>query len=124
MKTIPYCKADDSGRIIECGELSPHTFLYRIDPGYRYAPEGVSPDTHYMKDGVPVERPTMQLAQSGRHIDGLPKPCVVTINSKSYTVPDGAVDLDLPQPGTYRVTLSAWPYRDTNLEVTIANNTP
>jgi hypothetical protein len=120
MIPVPYCKADDTGRIIEYGSLSPYTFLYRIDPAYVYDPVGVTPETHYVSDGMVRERPRMELQRHGQQLSGLPDPCTVTINNQPYTVTGSQVDLDFPQPGQYQVVLSAWPWQEVALEITIS----
>ena len=124
---VPYCRADETGQIIEYGSLSPYTFLHRIDPAYVYDPVGVAPATHYVApathyvaDGVVRERPAMVLQRQGQTLSGLPDPCSITINDQSYTVTGGQVELDFPQPGQYHIQLSAWPWQTVQLDITIA----
>ena len=119
MSNVPYCRADEHGRIVEYGSLSPYTFLHKIDKDYVYDSVGASPEMHYVADGMVRERPYMLVQQSGHLLSGLPDPCTVTINGKAYNVTGGNVQLDFPQSGLYIVKLEAWPWRDIQLEFTV-----
>lgn len=118
---IPWLKADGAGRIVEYGELSPHSYLHLL--GYLYNPIGARPSTHYVDGGIVRDRPAMQLGRVGNRLINLPDPCQIEINGTVYQVEGGEVDLDFPQSGTYRLLIQAWPYKDSELEV-IHENSP
>lgn len=45
-------------------------------------------------------------------LSGLPDPCEVWINGQSIPVTGGVLELDADYPGTYRVEIRHFPYRD------------
>ncbi|BBH12926.1 hypothetical protein CH06BL_21740 [Chromobacterium haemolyticum] len=61
----------------------------------------------------------MDIRRDGWQFFGLPQPCEVWINNQHYEVEDGALEINLPQPGLYQVRLSAWPYRDVELKLEV-----
>jgi len=121
MKVIKFDPAD--GRIVSVSSypgllVYDHPYLVQ---GIGLAAEDdaeVSDAAHFIRAGEVVTRSAMPVVRDGLHLAGLPVPCGVTINGAEYSVDDGALELAFPQPGTYQVTLSAWPYLDTSFEVT------
>lgn len=87
-------------------------------------PGTVNAETHYFVDGEPVERPELTLSVSSEQvsvasrepvtISGLPEPAQVTVEgpggTDTATVDDGQLDLLVGIPGTYTVTIDAFPY--------------
>lgn len=114
---VPYAEVDSTGRIISWGDMSPHSFLHQINPNYVFAPGFISPELQYVENGVMKERPIMELQRNGLHFIGLPRPCNILVNGKTYNVEDGEIELEFPQNGSYSITFQAWPYRDTVIEV-------
>lgn len=70
------------------------------------------PETHYVSDGVLMERPTQETTLDGSTLTNLPTPCQIVINDETYDCEDGHADLEFDLPGTYRITVKAWPYLD------------
>lgn len=81
-----------------------------IDPKNQY----VDPRT---KAVVPLR--DMNPAQADGKLSGLPIPCVVTVEGKSYTVGDGSAEFDFNLPGTYEILVKAVGYRDWKVTVTV-----
>ncbi len=81
----------------------------------------------YVLDGVVIPRPTLSafdktsIAADGidtATLSGLPDPCTILINGQEHTVTGGTLDLDADRPGTYRVEIRHFPYRDFAQEIT------
>jgi hypothetical protein len=68
--------------------------------------------THYILNGEPTERPTQSTTLDARTLTGLPIPATLHIDGETYEVDDGTAELDFILPGTYRLRVVAWPYRD------------
>lgn len=45
-------------------------------------------------------------------ISGLPQPCTVTLGGQRYWVEDGVFGFTTDVPGTFSLTVQAWPYLD------------
>lgn len=45
-------------------------------------------------------------------ISGLPQPCTVTLGGHRYRVEDGVFGFTTDVPGTFSLTVQAWPYLD------------
>ena len=73
--------------------------------------------THYILNGQPTERPTSPVTLSGLTLQGVPAGSTLTINGESYEGVEGEVELEFPLPGTYRLRVECWPYRDWEGEV-------
>lgn len=117
MQPIPIAKVyvydyDDSGKIYQktvcttdmVGDIPwhcPHQLALSVD---------VDIAAHYIHDGAPVRRHVMPVVQSGAALTGLPAHCTVTINGASYDVDDGCFEYVTPLPGSYPVSVEAWPY--------------
>ena len=70
--------------------------------------------THYVKDGIVVERPSMPLAVSGARITGIPAGSVLTLGEQAFEVNDGEAEID-GYSGTVKIT--CWPYLDAEVVV-------
>ncbi|WP_374419471.1 hypothetical protein [Chromobacterium sp.] len=116
---VPYAEADEQGRIVSWGELSPHSFLHQINPNYVFATGSISPALQYVKAGVIRERPIMAIRRDGMRFYELPQPCEVWINGRSYPVENGELELDLPQPGIYTLRFVAWPFQDADIQLEV-----
>lgn len=91
------------------------------------AAQPVSWKTHYVADGEIIERPEMALSVTKTDISadgtdsaiitGLPSPASVTLNSETYDVLDGVIEITVEAPGVYAVKCTAWPYRDKEITV-------
>ena len=74
----------------------------------------VESTTHYVKDGIVVERPSMPLAVSGARITGIPAGSVLTLGEQAFEVNDGEAEID-GYSGTVKIT--CWPYLDAEVVV-------
>jgi hypothetical protein len=98
--------------------------------GSTYFVEGRSDDLlQYIPDVlVPVitDKPKLAVVESEGVITGVPPETVVTIawgpefkERSEETITDGSLDLNGSDPGTYKVTLTLFPYKIEELEVDI-----
>lgn len=87
--------------------------------GYGYIDGVGHADAFYVLDAVLTERPTQSTTLDGRSLTGLPVPAILHIDGETYTVDDGEAELDFILPGTYRLRVEAWPYKDWDGEVTV-----
>lgn len=81
----------------------------------------LSPDwkLHYILNGQPAERPASPVTLSDLTLQGVPAGSTLTINGERYENVEGEIELDFPLPGTYRLRVECWPYRDWEWEVTV-----
>lgn len=79
-------------------------------------------DTHYVVDGAPVLRPENPTTLDGMTLRNVPVPATLTINETEYQTDSDTVELEFDYPGTYHVTVSAWPHLDK--EFTIEDTAP
>jgi len=74
----------------------------------------------YVSAGVISPRPANTATLKGMKLRSLPKPCVITVEGVAHECTDATADLSFSHPGTYTVTVSAWPMLDATFEVTQA----
>lgn len=75
--------------------------------------------TDYILDQQVVPRPPCPAILEGLDLSDLPVPCLITINGKPYSTERQALTLNFPNPGKYRLVISAFPYLDGSFEVTV-----
>ena len=75
-----------------------------------------SGEDYYVVDGEATERPASPVTLSDLTLQGVPAGSTLTINGESYDA-EGDVELEFPLPGTYRLRVECWPYRDWEGEV-------
>lgn len=71
----------------------------------------------YVLNGQPTERPASPVTLSDLTLKDVPAGSTLWINGESYENVEGDVELEFPLPGTYRLRVECWPYRD--WEVTV-----
>lgn len=113
--------ADSAGRITQTLQMPRFMIDYQTPPsgGSVVIGEGHW-DTHYVSGGEIVPRPANPAALSGMELVNLPSPCTVTLEGADYACTDATCQLSFSHPGTYTVTVSAWPILDATFEVTQA----
>ena len=72
--------------------------------------------SYYILNGQPTERPASPVTLSDLTLLGVPTGSTLTINGVSYPA-EGDVELEFPLPGTYRLRVECWPYKDWEGEV-------
>jgi hypothetical protein len=87
--------------------------------GFSYVSGFYTNTDHYIHNGEPTERPTQSTTLDGRSLTGLPVPALLHIDGETYTVDNGEAELEFPLPGTYRLRVEAWPFKDWEGEVTV-----
>lgn len=90
-------------------------------------------NVHYVdvaagSEPVIVDRPAMEVvitrdtvAADGietASLVGMPRPCLVRVESDVYEVPDGRLDISFDLPGVYKLRVEAFPYLPADFEVT------
>ncbi len=68
--------------------------------------------TKYVLDGAIADRPANPAVLTGASLSALPVPCSIRINATSYDCTEATADLTFSHPGTYTITVTAWPYQD------------
>lgn len=86
----------------------------------------VSFDQHYVLSGVLTERPTLPVPaqivltqHQIRTISDLPAGCVVKFAGETIPLPDGSMDIEGEEIGSFQIQFECWPYRDANCEVIV-----
>jgi hypothetical protein len=67
---------------------------------------------HYVKDGVITDRPEQKTTLEGSTLKNLPVPCQIHINGEVYECDEDHAELEIDLPGTYQISVTAWPYLD------------
>lgn len=87
-----------------------------VREGIGYADGRWDARTHYILNGQPTERPASPVTLSDLTLLGVPDGSTLWINGESYDA-EGDVELEFPLPGTYRLRVECWPYKDWEGEV-------
>ncbi len=74
-------------------------------------------DAYYIQSGAPALRPPCPANLVGTTLTDLPVPSMIIINGKAYACEDATAQINLDQPGQYRVSVKAWPYLDGEFEI-------
>lgn len=108
----------DIGKIVghAAGSLMPDHLM----PGLAYLPHDaqVPGQLYYILDGQPTERPSSPVTLSDLTLMDVPAGSTLWINGERYENVEGDIELEFPLPGTYRLRVECWPYRDWEGEVT------
>jgi hypothetical protein len=119
----------DTGRIVANGSTPDEYVGVQAGEGQRHivVPSSVDADKNYVLGGGVIEREEFPVTVSGATLSGIPVGTVVDINHMSIpklwsseTVMDGVIDLEGSDPGTYKVTLTLFPYIGQTFEIVIA----
>jgi hypothetical protein len=78
-----------------------------------------NPDTEYVLDGVRTPRPVNPASLNGQTLENLPASYVVVIDDTEYPGTSPKCELGFTNPGTYTVTVKAFPYVDATYEVSV-----
>ena len=93
--------------------------IARLNAATGYVDGDVDGRAYYVLDGVVMPRLESPVVLDRGVLRGLPLPCLITINETEYPCDTETVELEFDQPGSYRVSVQAWPYLDK--EFTIEN---
>lgn len=66
----------------------------------------------YVVNGHVVTRPVLPVTRIGNTLHGVPAGATLTIEGVNYLVDGESVELEFSLPGSYMVTIKAWPYQD------------
>ena len=118
-----YSLYDADGRVFSVVSLQQQDLITDLAASLNQASghiEGsVDGDTHYVRDGQVVPRWKIRPFCKAGVLNDLPVPCEILINNRRYEATTETVELEFDQPGSYRVSVQAWPYLDK--EFTIEN---
>jgi len=76
-------------------------------------------DSHYVREGLLIERPSQQTNMVGLLLQDLPIPCTIYVQGGVYPCVDPTCQLDFTYPGRYMVMVTSWPFKDVEFEVTV-----
>jgi hypothetical protein len=109
---------NEEGRVVATIDGDPTTLQCTMEHTDQPWVEGdLDPEEFYVVLGKPVKRPEMNAFIIGKTLSGLPTPAVLCINDKTYDVSESTVELEFNFSGTYKVTVSSWPYLDKEFTV-------
>jgi len=108
-----------TGRILYTGTVPRKMIDIQIPPEGASVVIGMgAPETHYVVNGAVVPRPVNTATPTGNTLTNLPVPCTISIDETAHDCADDHCELSFSHPGTYNVTVSAWPMLDVAFEVT------
>lgn len=96
---------------------SQELFDFNMD-GKQYVNGDFDSLTHYILNGKPTERPASPVTLSDLTLLGVPAGSTLMINGERYSA-EGNVELEFPLPGTYRLRVECFPYKDWEGEVVV-----
>jgi hypothetical protein len=129
---------NQDGRIVQANKVyDPEGYDRRLDEaGVKYVkvnhPGVLSPDEWMVSDGAPAERPPMRVTVDKVRIRAGDNDAAVLVGAPndvafsvvvqgnevwSGTLPDGELELSVPTPGIYQVSLKKWPFRDFGITI-------
>jgi hypothetical protein len=112
-----------TGLIRQVMDISPDEANLYEEPGWSVMAVDAPPtlSTDYVLGGTVTPRPTLpafdktSILANGTDtatLSTLPDPCAVTVNGVEFSITGGTLELDADYPGTYRVEIRQFPYRD------------
>lgn len=107
---------DSTGKITGMMNSDPTTIAHTKDnlPDQKFI-EGdylAQRDTKYVLDSAIADRPVNPAILTGATLSALPVPCKIRINAAIYDCAENTAELAFDHPGTYRITVIAWPHQD------------
>lgn len=102
----------DEGRILQWVESPDEMMKCGPTEAFLKVTSPVSPDTHYVLNNKVVKRPVLQARISKNLLLNVPEHAQIRIEGVVYHADGSPIELDFALPGTYRILVSAWPYRD------------
>lgn len=125
MTPTKYLIYDATGAILRTGSTTSTDIALKAGAGeYAIESEPYPPETHYVVDGRPVERPACPgylerdpVAANDidvARISGIPAGALVTVVETEQSAYNNAtfIEFTFDTPGTYTVTVEAFPYLD------------
>ena len=112
---------DSTGKIIGSMNSDPVTIGHTKDklPDQKFI-EGdffAHAETKYVLDGAITDRPANPAILTGLALTALPVPCAIQINAAFYPCTEDHATLSFGLPGTYKVTVKAWPMLDKEFSI-------
>jgi len=115
IRTTQFVKHDDTGRVLYAG-LVPTEMLEL--QGENVVAGEADPSKHYVLAGAITDRPANTAILEGMTLMELPIPCTITVEGVEHACADLTADLSFSHPGTYTVTVKAFPMLDATFQVT------
>jgi len=107
-----------AGRILRTGFCPDGMEVLQAKDGESMVPDTADLDKHHVVDGAITERPGNPATLTGNTLSDLPCPCVVRVNGREYDCDEATADLLFTHVGTYKITVSAFPYLDATFTIT------
>lgn len=116
--TMQHVGYDEDGRIVCVSNNTDPPMVIGKNLTWLQTDSEPSSSSQYVANGQIATRPASIATLTGTTLSTLPQPCDIRINEVTYHCEDGQANLTLP-PGEHKVTVSAWPYLDTNFTVRV-----
>lgn len=126
---MEYVQSDSNGKILAYVSIPDEdtTALNYFQSDYTTTPYSgiVSESSHYVYNGVVIERPTFNITQSDNVFSGIPSGATIKIHSakiaeQEFTADGTDITITPEIPGIYTVKINLWPYQEE--EITIEYN--
>lgn len=101
-----------TGRITGHGNSQPSTFSFYVTETIGLIEANpVDTDLFYVANGSIQPRPENPSQLVGKQLVNVPVPATIRINNTTYPSSEPTVDLSFTYPGTYHVTVEAFPMK-------------
>jgi hypothetical protein len=125
MSIVHLAAYDEKGQIMLAVSGPPNsveaTLNLNSDLPYLVLPDPVFPDTQFVQDEKILPRPAGAAVLEGDQLSGVPSGASVLIEGVVYQANGETITLSFSLPGTYKITIKAWPAMDQ--EVVYENRT-
>ena len=119
MNNVVYYNAED-GRITGWGQMTDESVEHSTVPVLVVpVPMPDAEKTHYVKENKLTVRPDSPVVLTGMTLTNVPIGADIYINMDVYQATDSTVELEFAYPGTYNVTVSNFPQREWQQEITV-----
>lgn len=114
---MKFAKYDPTnGRILFVGEVPDSMIELQSGPLY----EGEANQlTQYIVDGELHDRPANPTVVTGSVLTNVPVPATLKVDGVVYQTNEATIELDFPNPGTYKIVVESWPHLNGEYEITI-----
>jgi hypothetical protein len=119
LPALPFVVCDENGRILRTGVAPGQMVEIQAQSG-EHVFAGVADQIRQYIDiaeAAVLDRPTLTPIVDGLTISNLPNGCIASTEGQEFLVISGQINLEYELPGTYAVTLRAWPWLDATVEV-------
>lgn len=101
----------ETGEIISLAE-GPEENLFPLDGRLGYINGHINSNDYYVVNGKAINRPNNECYIENGSLLGMKVNSQVIIDDITYETDSSEVELEFDQPGTYKILVKCWPYRD------------